>query len=164
MNDIKEFHNTFVKTAVANLKKDGYCEPVIFMINDNINIIPISEINREDCDYKSIISEVADTVKPDIVVFISESWGLKVNKENNDINNLPRPSTHDDRIEMLTIYTTSDNFKCFSSFNMIRDSSNKLIDVNKEEIFNDCKLHSWVDDLIVSNRKKKYKNAMMNPN
>jgi hypothetical protein len=105
----------------------------IFIKDDERAILPCMFRNDMEKEiYSAGIKVMVKETEPDVVVYWCEAWGLTARPE--DIDNVPRPSTHKDRIEILMVqieFKSGEKFGC--SADIIR--TNKEVKLSEFEVY-----------------------------
>jgi hypothetical protein len=101
-----EFIEFMQNSAKENFMQEFYLAPAIaFHAEDKFGFAAVPQL--EDEDQKDQVAHYLNAMrmKCDMVIFVTEAWTVRFDKENGpvDINSEPRPSKHPDRKEVLSM-------------------------------------------------------------
>jgi len=91
---------------------------VVFVHDTEHHAMPLSFSTDYEKDVASdAIRRIVRETKPDAVVYMSEAWTIMLPKGEGLPKNLPRPSQHKDRVEIVAVmieFKTGEKFSCMA--------------------------------------------------
>lgn len=118
---IEEFYEGIWEKAKANLAKDGYVAPMVFLIfKDEQHVMPAGfETNEEKLRFFATIQTIAAETHAIAVIHLSEVWAARATeaektKTDEEVMKVTPPSERKDRFEALSLTVVAANGECFS--------------------------------------------------
>jgi len=139
---IAQLVDEVIKIADLHMRTDGYVAPVtMFQTTRNADtgvpengclMMPWSEIGNKD-QVRFVQERIIDRTRASLVLNVVESWGVKdLNLANGE--DMPRPSKHPNRIEMVVIHAESREGETITVFlPILREGDSARLDIENQE-------------------------------